>query len=213
MPLLRHTVAVRAGVRPHTNLPERCSQRPYSIALVGLGYRGYRSHFLSLLGEPSISIAAVCDTNRSSLASFSAKHQHIPAYQSLPDLLSSHTPDFAIVSVPHGAHIQCITTLAERGVAALKEKPVAESIEDYHHMMLLPVKIGVTFQKRFEPRFLRFRGLLPLVGEVAAIEASLALNITNLAETWRATSGVGVMVRILSNFISFPFWGAFYVLD
>ncbi|OJI96461.1 hypothetical protein ASPVEDRAFT_35858 [Aspergillus versicolor CBS 583.65] len=207
MPILRHTaVAFRTAVCPHTNPAEGCSRRPYSIALVGLGYRGYRSHFLSLIGQPSISIAAVCDINSSSLASFSAKHQHIPAYRSLPKLLSRHTPDFAIVSVPHGAHMQCITTLAERGIAALKEKPVAESIEDYQHMMLLPVKIGVTFQKRFEPRFLRFRRLLPLVGDVAAIEASLALNITNLEETWRATSGVGVTEDLGCHMLDLIVW-------
>lgn len=168
--------------------------RAYSIALVGLGYRGYRSHFLSLFEDPSFSVTAVCDTDRVALEAFSAKHQGIPSYCSLPQLLQSHTPDFAIVAVPHRAHIQCIATLAAEGIAVLKEKPVAESIAEYEWMTSLPVRIGVTFQKRFEPHFLHFKSLIPLVGDVAAVEASLALNITNLEETWRAASSVGVTV-------------------
>jgi predicted dehydrogenase len=76
----------------------------------------------------------------------------------------------------------------------LKEKPIAESMDEYEWMTGLPVKVGITFQKRFEPHFLHFRSLLPLVGDVAAVDASLALNITNLEETWRASAGVGVTV-------------------
>ncbi|KAL4878459.1 NADP-dependent oxidoreductase domain-containing protein [Aspergillus karnatakaensis] len=166
--------------------------RSYSVALVGLGYRGYRSHFFSLVDSTSFSITAVCDTDRVLLESFSSKHRHIPAYDCLPQLLHNHKPDFAIVSVPHGAHTECILTLAAKGVSVLKEKPVAGSVNEYDQLANLPIKIGVTFQKRFEPHFIHFRSLLPLVGDVAAVDATLALNITNLEETWRATAGVGV---------------------
>lgn len=186
--------------RTHKFRSQALSQAPlrsrtYSVALVGLGYRGYRSHFLSLLGDSSISITAVCDTNAATLESFYAKHKGIPAYSSLHNLLRNHKPDLAVVSVPHGAHLECITTLAAKGVPVLKEKPVAESVEEYNWMRVLPVNIGVTFQKRFESHFLRFRSLIPLVGDVRGVEATLTLNITNLEETWRASSGVGVTVR------------------
>lgn len=65
---------------------------------------------------------------------------------------------------------------------------------EYDWMRNLPVKVGVTFQKRFKPYFLQFKSLLALVGDAAAVEANLGLNITNLEETWRAGSGVGVTV-------------------
>lgn len=178
--------------QPLPNVPP--TSRAYKIALVGLGYRGYGTHFLSLLGHPSISIIAVCDTNRAALESFSANHPDIPTHQSLSQLLQRHTPDFAILSVPHGAHAECITTLAAKAIPILKEKPVAESMIEYDWMRNLPVGIGVTFQKRFEPHFLHFKSLLARVGEATAVEANLGLNITNLEETWRAGSGVGVTV-------------------
>ncbi|KAJ0413599.1 NADP-dependent oxidoreductase domain-containing protein [Aspergillus carlsbadensis] len=180
--------------------------RGYSVALVGLGYRGYRSHFLSLRDSPSISVAAVCDTNAAALESFALSNRSIPTYTSLPELLQRHAPDFAIVSVPHGAHMECIIALAAKGVAVLKEKPVAESMDEYDWMANLPVRIGITFQKRFEPHFLHFRSLLPLVGRVAAVEASLALNITNLEETWRASSGVGVTEDLGCHMLDILVW-------
>lgn len=181
-------------IKPQNLQHTKVLARGYSIALVGLGYRGYRSHFLSLHDSPSITVSAVCDTNLAALESFSVTHRGIPTYSTLPQLLERHIPDFAIISVPHTAHTECITALAAKRVAVLKEKPVAESIDEYNWMTNLPVRIGVTFQKRFEPHFLHFRSLLPLVGRVAAVEASLALNITSLEETWRASSGVGVTV-------------------
>ncbi|KAJ6039024.1 uncharacterized protein N7446_012035 [Penicillium canescens] len=184
----------------------RIFSRGYSIALVGLGYRGYRSHFLSLSNDSSISVSAVCDTNLAALESFSLSHRGIPTYTSLSQLLQRHTPVFAIVSVPHGAHMECITALAAKGVAVLKEKPVAESMDEYNWMANLPVRIGITFQKRFEPHFLHFRSLLPLVGRVAAVEASLALNITNLEETWRASSGVGVTEDLGCHMLDILVW-------
>ncbi|GIK05561.1 hypothetical protein Aspvir_009674 [Aspergillus viridinutans] len=196
--------AYRFKSQPLPNVP--VTSKAYSIALVGLGYRGYRTHFLSLLGSPSFSIIAVCDTNLAALETFSVKHPGVPTYQSLSQLLQSHTPDFAVVSVPHGAHVECITALAAKAVSILKEKPVAESMVEYNWMRNLPVRIGVTFQKRFEPHFLHFKSLLALVGDAAAVEANLALNITNLEETWRADSGVGVTEDLGCHMLDLLVW-------
>ncbi|CBF74677.1 hypothetical protein AN4114.2 [Aspergillus nidulans FGSC A4] len=200
----RHSVSSAPRSRPVSHAAAR--SRAYSIALVGTGYRGYRSHFLSLLGSPTLSITAVCDTNGTALESFSVEHPDIPTYNSLSSLLHHHRPDFAIVSVPHCAHLECISALAAKGVHVLKEKPIAESVDEYEWMTGLPVKVGITFQKRFEPHFLQFRSLLPLVGDVAAVDASLALNITNLEETWRASAGVGVTEDLGCHMLDLLVW-------
>jgi predicted dehydrogenase len=175
------------------------SSRSYSIALVGLGHRGYGSHFKSLFGDPSNSIVAVCDTNHGVLDTFSNKHPDVPSYTSVDRLLQSHTPDFAILSVPHAFHMDCVVTLSNNKVPILKEKPVAESMEEFIQMSSLPVKIGVTFQKRYEPQFIHLMKLLPLVGDVAAVQAKLTLNIEKLDATWRASSGVGTAVCLFSH--------------
>ncbi|KAL2833818.1 NADP-dependent oxidoreductase domain-containing protein [Aspergillus cavernicola] len=194
------------GRCPLLHQPVSQQRRSYKIALIGLGYRGYRSHFLSLTDSPSVSVVAVCDTNQNTLRSFSEKHSNTPAYSSLARLLDSHKLDFAVISLPHGGHFDCVTALSDKGVPILKEKPVAESVHEYAWMRDLPMPIGVTFQKRFEPQFLQLKGLLPLIGDVTAVQASLALNIAHLDETWRATTSVGVTEDLGCHMLDLVVW-------
>jgi predicted dehydrogenase len=93
--------------------------------------------------------------------------------------------------------MDCVTTLSRASIPVLKEKPAASSPSAFRQMANLPIKIGVAFQKRFEPRFVQFKKLLPLVGDIASFRAVLAMNIENLDSTWRASDGVGVTVRAL----------------
>ncbi|KJZ77717.1 hypothetical protein HIM_02894 [Hirsutella minnesotensis 3608] len=165
---------------------------PLRVAVIGIGHRGYNTHFLSCQESGRlVKVVAVCDVNQTALSRFSQKHADVPAYNSLADLLSNHKLDFAIVCVPHKYHLECCTTLAAAGVAVLKEKPVAETLEEYAQLCSLPTKIGVTFQKRFEPRYRAIESLLPQVGQVASFRATLAANIYDLDATWRAEQDVG----------------------
>ena len=175
--------------------PSPDHERHYNIGLVGLGRRGYKTHFLTVEGSRSESITAVCDPNEKTLAAFQAKHPDVPAYRRLEDLLSHHKPDFCVVSVPHKYHVACASILAEAGVPILKEKPIADSADEFLRLSSLPVKIGVTFQKRFEPCFVQFKKLLPLIGNVASFRATLTKSIQDLESTWRA-DGVGVTVSV-----------------
>jgi hypothetical protein len=177
--------------------PTRSSERVHNIALIGLGHRGYGTHFLSILDSPSDSIVAVCDTDSAALKSFSVKHPAIPTYYSLTRLLQDHKPDFAIVCVPHKFHMSCINTLSQAGIPILKEKPIASSLKEFNQMIDLPIKIGVAFQRRFETRFEEFKKLLPVVGDIGAFRANLSMNISALDSTWRAVDNVGVTVRML----------------
>lgn len=118
-------------------------------------------------------------------------------------MLGGHTLDFVVVCVPHRYHLDCITTISNWGIPVLKEKPVAESREEFLQLLSLPVKVGVAFQKRFGPRFTQFEKLLSQVGEIASFRATLALTIEDLERTWRATDGVGVTVGFFSPSVLF----------
>jgi predicted dehydrogenase len=138
------------------------------VGIVGIGHRGYNTHFLSILeNSRAWNVSAVCDVNEEVRTRFSTNHPEVPSYSSIDDLLSKNTLDFAIVCVPHRSHLECCTILANVGVPILKEKPVVESLEEYQQLCNLPVKIGITFQKRFEPRYLALQNLLPQIGQVA----------------------------------------------
>lgn len=76
----------------------------------------------------------------------------------------------------------------------LKEKPVAESYEEFVQLSELPIHIAVTFQKRFEPRYIQLQKLLPQAGKIASFRATLAVGTEDLERSWRANDGVGVAV-------------------
>lgn len=179
--------------------PRRGDERHYNVALVGLGHRGYKTHFQNILGSRSETIVAACDMNATTRSSFSSKHPDVPVFASLQELLAECRPDFAIVCVPHQFHLQCVELLSSVGIPVLKEKPAADSQSQFDQLLHMPVKIGVAFQKRFEPRYVQLEKLLPLVGDVASFRAVLAMNIKDLDATWRANTGVGVTVNSSPN--------------
>lgn len=172
-------------------------KKPLNVAIIGIGHRGYKTHFSTLISHPrSWTVVAVCDADSAARQRFASKHPDISAYSDLSQLLQEHKHHlhFAVVCVPHRFHLPCCAALAAAGVAVLKEKPVAESRAEYETLRALPVKIGVTFQKRFEPRYLAVADLLHHVGQVASVTGTLAASIAELDATWRAGSGVGVTV-------------------
>ncbi|KAJ5505607.1 Aldo/keto reductase [Penicillium expansum] len=102
--------------------------------------------------------------------------------------------------------MDCVMALSDKGVPILKEKPVTECMDEFRSMSALPVKIGVTFQKRFEPQFIHLKNLLPLAGDVATVQASLTLNIEKLDATWRASSGVGTAEDLGCHMLDIVTW-------
>ncbi|KDQ13839.1 hypothetical protein BOTBODRAFT_160129 [Botryobasidium botryosum FD-172 SS1] len=189
-----------------SSVPVRAAQSRYRIALVGVGHRGYNTHFLNVADSRSESIIAVCDVHPHIIDTFRTRHPNVPAYSSLTELLREHKPDFAIVAVPHKYHNSVISQLAAAKIPALKEKPTATSLEEFAQLKAMNIKIGVTYQKRFEPRYLQFQKLLPLIGDVTSFRATLAMNIEDLESTWRAADAVGVTEDLGSHMIDLIVW-------
>ncbi|KAF5567281.1 Aldo keto reductase [Fusarium napiforme] len=184
---------------------QHSGHRQYSIALVGLGHRGYNT-FSKCLQASSINVLAVCDTDPGKFLTFSQSHPDVPAYSSIEGMLVDHKPDFAIVCVPHQFHKNCVDILADGGVPILKEKPVAGSAENFRKLVCAPIKIGVAIQKRFEPRYNQFKSLLYSVGEIASIQARIVLNVRDLARSWRASQGVGVTGDLGCHIVEILVW-------
>ncbi|KAF4435995.1 Aldo keto reductase [Fusarium acutatum] len=193
-----------AIAKPQPKL-QHSGHRQYSIALVGLGHRGYNT-FFQCLQASSFNVLAVCDTDPGKFLTFSQSHPDVPAYSSIEGMLADHKPDFAIVCVPHQFHKDCVDILADGGVPILKEKPVAGSAEDFRKLVQAPIKIGVAMQKRFEPRYNQFKSLLSSVGEIASIQARIVLNVKDLASSWRASQGVGVTEDLGCHILDILVW-------
>jgi predicted dehydrogenase len=181
--------------KPH--IIGKASLKHFRIILVGVGHRGYNTYFMNVVSSRFVSIVAVCDASDDIISKFHAKHPQVPAYTSLVVLLENHTPDFAIMCIPQKYHLQCVLQLSAAGIPILKEKPVANSLEEFGVLKQLPVKIGVTFQKYFEPRFVQFQKLLSLVGKIMSFRATLTMDIKDLETTQEAEDNDGVTVSLV----------------
>ncbi|KAK8146935.1 hypothetical protein G3M48_002357 [Beauveria asiatica] len=171
------------------------AQDCYSAIIVGLGSRGQKTWFESLRTSSNISVSAVCDGNAAVLHGFASRYPETPAYSSLERLLEHHRPDFAIVCVPNKHHVPLVKHLEAASVPCLKEKPIAGTMEEFLHLCYLKTKIGVTFQRRWQPRYKHFRQLLAEIGRPLSVRATIAGNYDPPKDGWRVRHNVGTFVR------------------
>ncbi|OAQ95946.1 hypothetical protein LLEC1_01465 [Akanthomyces lecanii] len=167
------------------------AQNRYSVAIVGLGSRGQKTWFESLKSSPKISVCAVCDSSAAVLNAFAARCPEIPAYPSLEQLLEHHRPDFAIICLPNRYHLPAIKQLEAVNVPCLKEKPIAGTVDEFLQLCSVQTKIGVTFQRRWQPRYKHLRRLLPEVGKPLSVRATMAGRYDPPREGWRVRHNVG----------------------
>ncbi|WP_433476231.1 Gfo/Idh/MocA family protein [Spirillospora sp. CA-142024] len=96
---------------------------PLRAGLVGLGAMG-RNHARVLSGLDGVDFVGVVDpAGRPDAAPYG-----VPLLETLPDLLALGI-DYAVVACPTALHEEVALSLAEAGVGALIEKPLADSVE------------------------------------------------------------------------------------
>ncbi|KAM3544471.1 hypothetical protein ARSEF1564_002583 [Beauveria bassiana] len=170
------------------------AQDCYEAVIIGLGSRGQRTWFESLRTSSKISVSAVCDSNAAILDGFASRYPETPAYSSLERLLEHHRPDFAIVCVPNKYHIHVIQHLEAARVPCLKEKPIAGTVEEFLHLCSLKTKIGVTFQRRWQPRYKHFSQLLADIGRPLSVRATIVGHYDPPKDGWRVRHNVGTFI-------------------
>ena len=77
------------------------------------------------------SLAAACDLvparARASLDKLGLNH--VPVYESLPEMLRKEKPDVVHVCTPSGAHLDCALESMKAGVNVICEKPLEVNLE------------------------------------------------------------------------------------
>ncbi|KAJ3487001.1 hypothetical protein NLG97_g6503 [Lecanicillium saksenae] len=178
----------------------------YNVAIIGMGSQGYTTWFEFLRKGSKIAISAVCDNSKAVIDGFKVRHPEVPAYTDLNRLLEHHTVDFAVVCAPNKYHVSIIEQLAAAGVPCLKEKPVADTLAEFQALYRIPVKIGVAFQRRWQPRFLHLRNLLPIIGKPLSVRASLAGAYDPPHDGWRMTHSVGTFEDLGVHILDAVVW-------
>ena len=134
------------------------------FAVVGCGRIGVRH--ADLLSSGSVNgadLVAVCDTDDSRRADFSARYS-VPAFPTVEAMCAATPIDVASVCTPSGDHANTTIALANKGVHVVCEKPMALTLEDADRMIAAcdkhDVRLFVVKQNRFNVPIQRVREVL-----------------------------------------------------
>jgi predicted dehydrogenase len=135
--------------------------------LIGAAGQQGSEYFELLKGK--VNWVALVDLNLEALSSKYSSYD-IPHYSQLPDFISNDTCDFALVAVPHNQHMEVSKHLIERGVAVIKEKPLAQNnveLEVYQKLVsTYQVPIYTIVQRSFHPLLQLVQKRLAEIGPV-----------------------------------------------
>ena len=132
------------------------------VALVGAGNIS-ETHARACREIPGVKIVAVHGANHARAARLAALYGGV-AYDDLPALLAHRPLDAVIIGSPSGVHADQGAAAAAAGLHVLVEKPIDVSVGAADRLIAAAadagVRLGVLYQDRTQPSFVRLRALL-----------------------------------------------------
>jgi predicted dehydrogenase len=126
---------------------------PVTVAVVGTGsIAAVHLQALRALGD-LVTVIAATDADPVRLREFCARHEIVPHFDSLPELLETATPDLVHVCTPPGAHAGQAVACLRAGSSVLVEKPPALSLSEMHAVAAAQGEHGPFFAAVFQHRF------------------------------------------------------------
>lgn len=180
--------------------------------VIGLGKQSRDDHLPALKQSQNFEIVGVCDTDQKKAEEVSTQY-NAPAYTALDELINTEDFQVAIITVPHHAYLNVISTLVAAGKHIVKEKPFATSVAEAKQLLHIlrggQVYLGVTVQRRFNPIYRTFHQLKSYIGKIYSIEGAYTMNVAALDTGWRASkdlSGGGALVDMGYHFVDLLIW-------
>lgn len=153
------------------------------VAIIGFGHQTRNKHFSYLLKNDCVELVGIVDPN------FSEDVAGIPHFSTLDELLATTKVDAALVATPHHTHFDITCKLLNKGIAILKEKPLAMTLSEAVQMIELSkvqnTPLLVNVQRRLMPHYLKGKELLSKIGEPFLIEGVYHIYVDNPHEGWR----------------------------
>ncbi len=180
--------------------------------VIGLGKQSRDDHLPAIVQSSNFELVGVCDTDQKKTEEVSA-HYNVPSYAELGELINAQDFQVALVSIPHHAYLNVISTLVTAGKHIIKEKPLATNIVEARQLLQIlrsgSVYLGVTVQRRFNPIYRTFHQLKRCIGKIYSIEGAYTMNVAALDTGWRASknlSGGGALVDMGYHFVDLLIW-------
>jgi len=178
---------------------------PTRLALVGAGVIG-RTHIDRIQRDPQLRLAGIADPTPGGQAL--AASLGVPWAADHRRLLDDVRPQGAIVATPNATHVPVATDCLERGIPALVEKPVADSVADAQRLVeaearcQTPVLVG--HHRRHNPINRRAKALIA-EGRLGRLVAATALALFLKPDAyfdvaWRRQAGGGpVLINLIHD--------------
>ncbi|MDH4582456.1 Gfo/Idh/MocA family oxidoreductase [Pseudomonas sp. BN415] len=174
------------------------------IAIAGAGLIGQR-HLELIQANPSCELAALVDPVTA--ARDVAQRAGVPLFPSLEALFESERPDGIVLATPNQLHVEQALVCLQAGVAALIEKPVADTLEEGERLLAasldskVPLLVG--HHRAHSPILQRARAIIRegrLGSLVAVMGSALFYKPDDYfdAATWRRKVGGGpVLINLI----------------
>jgi UDP-N-acetyl-2-amino-2-deoxyglucuronate dehydrogenase len=164
-------------------------------------------HLQAIEKLDGVDLVGVCDTDPDRAAAATERYG-VPHFTDHRELLDTVRPEVVHVSTPHDQHVPVAIDCLDAGVAALVEKPVAQTVAEADRLIAAArrrpdVKVGICLQNRYNTTSRTARDLLRS-GELGTVLGGSAAVLWHRepayyqARPWRgrkARSGGGVLIN------------------
>ena len=175
---------------------------PVRIAVIGAGMIG-RAHIERLLADPQCAVAGVADPVPEARAW--AEAQGLRAFADPAQMLEATEPEGAIIATPNALHLAHAQACAERRVAMMVEKPLADTLPAASRLTTIVRSAGarllVGHHRRHNPIIEKAREVVA-GGELGPLTAIASLWMLRKADdyyeaAWRREPGAGPVLNNL----------------
>ncbi len=157
--------------------------KPLKVAIIGFGKQTKNDHFSYMLERNDIELVGIVDPY------LSEDVENIAHFTNIEELLAATSVEAVLVATPHHTHFDITNNLLSRGIAVLKEKPLAMTLNQAVEMSRLSqaqnTPLLVNVQRRLMQHYLKGKELLPKIGEPFLVEGVYHIYVDNPHEGWR----------------------------
>lgn len=181
----------------------------YSSALIGTGRIGYSlgldkkreqpaSHSMALNAEKRIKLVAGCDTNPENLERWHSVNRRAAAFSNIKELLDSQKFDIITVAVNEDVHLEAaLAAIKAKPRLLILEKPVALNMADGLTIKRAAeeaaVPVLVNHERRFAKDYALAKSLVPTIGDLQSVHASLMSGLRVYSEKEEATGAYSLI--------------------
>lgn len=153
------------------------------VAIIGFGNQTKNDHLPYLLRHTGVELVGIVDPY------LSEDVGDIARFSTVDELLATTNVEGVLVATPHHTHFAITSSLLNKGIAVLKEKPLGMTLNEAVNMCKLSkvqnTPLLVNVQRRLMPHYLQGKELLSKIGEPFLVEGVYHIWVDNPHEGWR----------------------------